>query len=160
MYLIEEYLLQFSKRWVSSSNLLPLQREGFCRTYLFQHVVCGNLFWGVTRVILLRAFFVLNLGKQKGCNSFWWSDKSLVYVWVLKSLVPIRNIVLFREICHSIIVIKIMLIEIFKHLVGWGVSVYIFQTLPFLPLIKFFGDPQFSSVPPPPTPQQVFVNSF
>ena len=25
-------------------------------------------------------FFVLSQGKQKGYNSFWWSDKSLVYV--------------------------------------------------------------------------------
>ena len=37
----------------------------------------GNLFW-VLREFFSWDFFVLNQGKQKGYNSFWWSDKSPV----------------------------------------------------------------------------------
>ena len=49
-------------------------REGFCRTYLFQHVGCGNLFL-VLREFFSWDFFVLNQGKQKGYNSFWWQHR-------------------------------------------------------------------------------------
>ena len=47
-------------------------REGFCLTYLFQHVGCGNPFWVLRELnFLLRYFFVLKIGKQKDCNFFY-----------------------------------------------------------------------------------------
>ena len=57
-----------------------IERDDFVVPTCFNmHVSCGNLFW-LLREFFLWNFVVLNLGKQKGYNSFWWSDKNLVYV--------------------------------------------------------------------------------
>ena len=53
--------------------------EGFCRTHLFQHVVCGNQFLSFRRVVL-KGFFLLSLGPSKRITVLLLSDKSLVYV--------------------------------------------------------------------------------
>lgn len=60
------YNLASRKRWTSSSILLPLQRECILssREILPYLPTCFNT------VFFLRDFFVLNLGKQKGCSSF------------------------------------------------------------------------------------------
>ena len=47
---------------------ISFPREGFRRTYLLQHVGCGNLFW-VLREFFSWDFFVLNQGKQRGCQT-------------------------------------------------------------------------------------------
>ena len=96
MSLIEEYPWQPSESWVLSSILLPLQRGHILSSratlsHLFQHVGCDNLFW-VLRELFSWDFFVLNIGKQKGYNSFWWSDKSLVYASAEASGSSKRNI--------------------------------------------------------------------
>ena len=85
MSLIEEYLWQTSKRLDSPSNLLPLQRGHILssRGILSYLPVLTRRLWqpilSFTR-IFLRDFFALNQCKQNGFNSFWWSDKSLVYL--------------------------------------------------------------------------------
>ena len=86
MSLIEEYLSQFSKRWVSLNFTTTTERTYSFIDRDFVVPTCFNTLFVATYSefyeleYFLRDFFVLNLGKQKGCNSFCWSDKSLVYV--------------------------------------------------------------------------------
>ena len=47
---------------------ISFHRKGFRRTYQLQHVGCGNLFW-VLREFFSWDFFVLNQGKQRGCQT-------------------------------------------------------------------------------------------
>ena len=61
MSLIEEYGFRPQFYYHNRGHVF-FHRGRFCRTYLFQHVGCGNL------------------GKRKDYNYFSWSDKNLVYV--------------------------------------------------------------------------------
>ena len=56
----------------------PFIERILSNTYLFQDLNSGNLFW-VLWEFFSRDPFVLYQAKHKGYNSFWWSDKSLVY---------------------------------------------------------------------------------
>ena len=79
MSLTEEYLIRdrfCPQFYYHYREDISFHREVFCRTYLFQHVGCGNLFW-VLRDFFLWDFFVWNQGKQKGyTDSFWRTDKA------------------------------------------------------------------------------------